>query len=59
MSIPVVGLANNDSTSADLTHVTTDLNEAVRKLGVSQKAMESGFRVQVVSRAVQEGSRVS
>ena len=57
--MPVVGTARNDSKSGDLTHGTTDLNEAMWKLEVSQKAMESGFQVQVVSRAVQEGSRVS
>lgn len=57
--MPVVGMANNDSKSGNLTHITTDLNEAMWKLEVSQKVMESGFWVQVVSRAVQEGSRVS
>lgn len=57
--MPVVGTARNDSKSGDLTHGTIDLNEAMWKLEVSQKAMERGFRVQVVSRAAQEGSRVS
>lgn len=57
--MPVVSMASHDSKSGDLTHGTTDLNEAMWKLEVSQKAMESGFRVQVVSRAAQEGSRVS
>lgn len=57
--MPGVGMARNDSKCGDLTHGTTDLNEAMWKLEVSQKVMERGLRVQVVSRAAQEGSRVS